>query len=143
MRAASLTVPLLVLLVAPTVRAQEADARRVQQADEAPLVQREYFEYERAGRRDPFKQLEAGSELGPRFEDLEVAGIIYSAQAGSVVVLVDRVTQRRYRVWEGDVIGGATLETVTPDDATFTVTVFGVSRQETLRVKRNDKEQGG
>ena len=35
------------------------------------------------------------------------------------------------------------LETVTPEDATFTVTVFGVSRQETLRVKRNDKEQGG
>ena len=133
---------LLVLLVAPLAPAQEADAD-VDQASEAPSVEREVFEYDAAGRRDPFKPLEAGSELGPRFEDLELSGIIYSPEAGSIVVLVDRNTLRRYRVWEGDVIGGATLLEVTPQDATFMVTVFGVSRQETLRVKRNDKEQGG
>ena len=75
--------------------------------------------------------------------DLELSGIIYSPEAGSIVVLVDRTTLRRHRVWEGDVIGGARLISVTPEEAVFTVTVFGVSRQETLRVKRNDKEQGG
>jgi len=56
---------------------------------------------------------------------------------------VDRSTQRRYRVWEGDIVGGATLLDVTPDEAVFRVTVFGVSRQETLRLKNTDKEQGG
>ncbi len=107
------------------------------------MVVREVFDYGGAGRRDPFKPLDAGDDLGPRFEDLELSGIIHSPDAGSVVVLVDRMTQRRYRVWEGDIIGGARLVQVTPDDALFVVTVFGVSRQETLRLKRTDKERDG
>ena len=37
-------------------------------------------------------------------------------------------------------MGGAQLLDVTPDEAIFVVTVFGVSRQETLRLKNMDKE---
>jgi len=136
----------VLLLAAPGLWAQESepdDAAPVQAAQTAPTLQRESYSYSGAGRRDPFKALEAGDELGPRFEDLELAGIIFSPQAGSVIVLVDRSTQRRYRVWEGDIVGGATLLDVTPDQAVFRVTVFGVSRQETLRLKNTDKEQGG
>ena len=111
----------LVLVVAPLLPAQETGAEEeVARAQEAPVVQREVFDYESTGRRDPFRPLEAGSELGPRFEDLELSGVIYSPEAGSIVVLVDRNTLRRYRVWEGDVVGGALLEQVTPDAATFT-----------------------
>ena len=133
-----------ILLVAPAAGAQEpVDEQEAEQATQAPVVEREVFDYSAGGRRDPFKPLDAGSELGPRFEDLELSGVIYSPEAGSIVVLVDRNTLRRYRVWEGDVIGGATLMRVTPDEAVFTVTVFGVSRQETLRLKRTDKEQDG
>jgi len=134
---------LLLLVAAPGLKAQEAvsdtagaDAR----AQEPPVLKRETFTYAREGRRDPFKPLEAGAELGPRFEDLELSGIIYSSDAGSLVVLVDRSTQRRYRVWKGDFVGGAQLLDVTPDEAVFMVTVFGVSRQETLRLKNTDKE---
>lgn len=134
----------LVLVLAPPVRAQEAGADEdAARAQPAPVVDRETYVYSGAGRRDPFKPLEAGDELGPRFEDLELSGIIYSLDAGSIVVLVDRTTLRRYRVWQGDVIGGAELLRVTPDEAVFMVTVFGVSRQETLRLKSKDKEQGG
>ena len=136
----------VLLLAAPGLRAQEGepdDTAPVEQAQTAPRLERESFSYSGAGRRDPFKALQAGDELGPRFEDLELAGIIFSPQAGSVIVLVDRSTQRRYRVWEGDIVGGATLLDVTPDEAVFRVTVFGVSRQETLRLKNTDKEQGG
>jgi hypothetical protein len=143
MRMRWLTGMLLVLVAAPALSAQDVAGEAVERATQAPTVEREVFEYPAAGRRDPFEPLEAGSELGPRFEDLELSGIIYSPEAGSIVVLVDRNTLRRYRVWEGDAIGGATLMRVTPDEAVFTVTVFGVTRQETLRVKRNDKEQGG
>jgi hypothetical protein len=143
MRMRWLTGMLLVLGAAPALPAQDVAGEAVERATQAPMVEREVFEYPAAGRRDPFEPLEAGSELGPRFEDLELSGIIYSPEAGSIVVLVDRNTLRRYRVWEGDAIGGATLMRVTPDEAVFTVTVFGVTRQETLRVKRNDKEQGG
>ena len=60
----------------------------------------------------------------------------------SIVVLVDRATQRRYRVWRGDVIGGAELVAVRPDEAVFVVTVFGVSRQETLRLKKQKERDG-
>lgn len=126
----------LILATVPVARAQET-------ATEAPVVTREVFQYPGAGRRDPFQPLDAGDEIGPRFEDLELSGIIHSRDAGSVVVLVDRTTQRRYRVWEGDAIGGARLVRVTPDDALFVVTVFGVSRQETLRLKRAEREQDG
>ena len=146
MSARGLTVAALLWLVAPGLMAQESGrnpAAEVDQAQTSPVLERETFSYSGAGRRDPFRPLEAGDELGPRFENLELSGIIYSPQAGSVIVLVDRSTQRRYRVWEGDIVGGAQLLVVTPDEAVFVVTVFGVSRRETLRLKNMDKEQGG
>ena len=139
-------VALLLLLGAPELMTQTAEqdpVTEVDRAQTAPALERETFSYVAGGRRDPFRPLEAGDELGPRFEDLELSGIIYSPEAASVVVLVDRSTQRRYRVWEGDIVGGAQLLDVTPDEAIFVVTVFGVSRQETLRLKNSDKEQGG
>ncbi len=146
MRVRALMAVALVLLVAPGLKAQEREQdppTEVDRAQTAPTLERETFSYVAGGRRDPFRPLEAGDELGPRFEDLELSGIIYGAQAGSVIVLVDRSTQRRYRIWEGDIVGGAQLLEVTPDEAVFVVTVFGVSRQETLRLKNMDKEQGG
>ena len=146
MRGHALAAVTLLLLVAPGLRAQEGagDSGSDAGPTQAPLLlERETFTYADGGRRDPFRPLEAGAELGPQFQDLELAGIIYSPGASSVVVLVDRSTQRRYRVWEGDIVGGAQLLNVTPDEAVFVVTVFGVSRQETLRLKNTDKEQGG
>ena len=139
-------VAILLLSGAPELMAQTAEqdpVTEVDRAQTAPALERETFSYVAGGRRDPFRPLEAGAELGPRFEDLELSGIIYSPEAASVVVLVDRSTQRRYRVWEGDIVGGAQLLDVTPDEAIFVVTVFGVTRQETLRLKNMDKEQGG
>lgn len=139
----ALAAVVLLLLVAPGLNAQEAEqdpAAEVDRAQTAPMLERETFSYAAEGRRDPFRPLDAGDELGPRFEDLALSGIIYSPEAGSLVVLVDRSTQRRYRVWEGDIVGGAQLLDVTPDEAIFVVTVFGVSRQETLRLKNMDKE---
>jgi hypothetical protein len=136
----------LLVLFAPGLNAQEVDqdlTTEVGAAQTVPALERETFSYVAGGRRDPFRPLEAGDEIGPRFEDLELSGIIYSPDEGSLVVLVDRSTQRRYRVWEGDIVGGAQLLDVTPNEAIFVVTVFGVSRQETLRLKNMDKEQGG
>ena len=117
------------------------DAKAQAVADSAAIV-RESFEYGAEGRRDPFTPLSAGDELGPRFEDLGLSGIIFSPDRGSIAVLVDRATQRRYRVWEGDMGGGARLLAVSEDEAEFLVTVFGVSRRDTLRLSAQDKEQG-
>ena len=114
-----------------------------QESSEEKVIQRETFEYPAMGRRDPFAPLSAGEELGPRFEDLGLSGIIYSPERGSIVVLVDQATLRRYRVWEGDMIGGARLLAVKEAEAEFLVTVFGVSRRDTLRLKSQDKEEQG
>lgn len=126
---------LFMLSIAPAAQAQESAE------PEGGALTREVFNYPTDGRRDPFEPLSAGDELGPRFEDLRLAGIIYSPERGSMAVMVDAATGRRYRVWEGDVIGGARLVRVHPDRAEFQVTVFGVSRRDTLRLKTQDKEQ--
>lgn len=143
MIARGLTAVALLFLSVPGLKAQEGEGVPVSDADQVQAtrtLERETFSYSAGGRRDPFRPLEAGDELGPRFEDLELSGIIYSPTAGSVIVLVDRSTQRRYRVWEGDIVGGAQLLDVTPNEAVFVVTVFGVSRRETLSLKNMDKE---
>ena len=149
-RARLVVSPLLAaLLVAPNAgRAQETEDPPVQATDVSAIdqqisVDRETFDYPAGTRRDPFQPLSAGDELGPRFEDLNLSGVVYSPATGSIAILTDRATGKRYRVWEGDVIGGAKLVRVRAAEVDFVVTAFGVSRQETLRLKSQDKEQGG
>lgn len=151
MNRAALVVSLFLAAVpiVPTgIRAQETEERPVQAADSATVdqrisVNRETFNYPAGTRRDPFEPLSAGDDLGPRFEDLNLSGVVYSPATGSIAILTDRATGKRYRVWEGDVIGGAKLVRVRTAEVDFVVTAFGVSRQETLRLKSLDKEQGG
>lgn len=142
--------PLLAaLLVVPNAgRAQETEDPSVQATEASAVdqqisVDRETFNYPAGTRRDPFQPLSAGDDLGPRFEDLNLSGVVYSPATGSIAILTDRATGKRYRVWEGDVIGGAKLVRVRAVEVDFVVTAFGVSRQETLRLKSLDKEQGG
>lgn len=149
-RARLVVSPLLAaLLVAPNAgRAQETEdspvqATEVSVVDQQISVDRETFTYPAGTRRDPFQPLSAGDDLGPRFEDLNLSGVVYSPATGSIAILTDRATGKRYRVWEGDVIGGAKLVRVRAVEVDFVVTAFGVSRQETLRLKSLDKEQGG
>ncbi|MFQ5745602.1 MAG: hypothetical protein ACE5HF_00110 [Gemmatimonadota bacterium] len=113
------------------------------EADTSIVLRREVFNYPSSGRQDPFQAPDASSVLGPRFEDLELSGVIYSPDAGSMAVLVDRTSLKRYRVWEGDLVGDARLVEVRPSEAVFRVTVFGVSRTEILHVKSQEKEPGG
>ena len=149
-RARLVVSPLLAaLLVAPNAgHSQETEDPPVQATDVSAVdqqisVDRETFNYPAGTRRDPFQPLSAGDELGPRFEDLNLSGVVYSPATGSIAILTDRATGKRYRVWEGDVIGGAKLVRVRAAEVDFVVTAFGVSRQETLRLKSLDKEQGG
>lgn len=137
----SVLVGTLVALVGAGLDAAPARAQGSQATAGDSTLMREVFDYPAVDRRDPFEPLSTEQDLGPRFEDLRLAGVIYSPDRGSIAVLVDVATQRRYRVWEGDVIGGARLVRVGQDHAEFLVTVFGVSRRDTLRLKPQDKEQ--
>ncbi len=101
--------------------------------------EREVFEYSGGGRRNPFRPLTAFNTGGPRFEDLVLTGIVYSQEAGSVVVVADRTNERRYRLREGERVGTARVLEIRPDEVVFGITTFGVSRQAILRAK---KERG-
>ncbi|MFQ5890051.1 MAG: hypothetical protein ACE5JR_08355 [Gemmatimonadota bacterium] len=134
----------LLLAAAATspVHAQQAGASGQVEADTSAILRREVFVYPGGGRRDPFVPLTAGEGLGPRFDDLELTGVIYSPSAGSVAVLVDRATLKRYRAREGDSLGDARLLAIRETEVDFLVSGFGVSRRETLRVKKQEQEPG-
>jgi hypothetical protein len=111
-------------------------------ADSVLQYRREVFQYP-SGIKNPFTPVTAGEKLGPRFEDLELSGIIYNEQLGSVAVLVDRTTGKRYRVHEGERVGQARVARIRPDEVSFVVSGFGQSRAEVLRVKKQQKETSG
>ena len=121
------------LTAAPTV-AQSSAA--------ATIYEREVFDYPSIGRRDPFRALNAGEQLGPRFEDLELSGVLYNPGVGSVATLTDHRSGRRYRAREGDTFGEVRVAAIRTDQVDFVITSFGISRRETLSVKK-DKETSG
>lgn len=108
----------------------------------ATVYQREVFEYPSLGRRDPFRALNTGERIGPQFDDLRLSGVLFNPSVGSVATLLDETTGRRYRVREGERLGEARIIAIRTDEVDFLITSFGISRQETLRVKR-DKESVG
>lgn len=139
-----------VLAPAPAAGQQDsaaADSAQSQQAAAADsVVQEGEIEYEREtfvypGRdRNPFEPVNAGVQEGPRFQNLVLAGIIYSPSVGSVAVLVDNSTGRRYRIREGERIGQATVLSIRRSDVLFSVTGPTQSRQETLQVEKETEE---
>lgn len=106
----------------------------------ATLYWREEFVYPVEGRRNPFENL-AESGLGPDFTDLDLVGIIYRPGA-AVATLVDRSAKKRYRVRRGDLVGNAEVIEIRSGEVVFNVTVFGVSRVERLRVKKEKETEG-
>ncbi len=108
----------------------------------SPVYEREVFTYPSVGRRDPFRPLNAGEQIGPQFEDLTLSGVLYNPAIGSVATLTDRKTGRRYRSREGYVLGEIRVAAIRPMEVDFVITSFGISRRETLKVKQ-DKEISG
>ena len=107
-------------------------------ASTAEVYEREVYDYPSLGRRDPFRPLNSGEQIGPRFEDLNLSGVLYNPAVGSVATLTDQTTGRRYRAREGESLGEVRIAAIRPDEVDFVLTSFGVSRRETLRVKREE-----
>lgn len=131
--------------VGATIAVSAAEPVRAQTATPAStstVYEREVFEYPSLGRRDPFRALNAGEQIGPQFDDLRLSGVLFNPSVGSVATLLDEKTGRRYRVREGEDLGEARIVAIRTDEVDFLITSFGISRQETLRVKR-DKESVG
>lgn len=119
----------LLLLAPATARAQSAPAP----AGQEHTIYREVFEYNAAGRRDPFASLLGTSDLRPLLIDLRVAAIAYDPNGrNSVAVLRDLTSKEQYRVKVGQTLGRMRVAAIQPRSVTFTIQEFGLSRQETL-----------
>ncbi len=105
------------------------------------IYRREKFVYPTDSRRNPFTSLLTLEDAGPQFENLDLVGVIYGGSYGSVATLIDRATDRRFRVRRGEAAGNARVVEIRPDAVVFQVTQFGVTRSETLRIKKAEEEE--
>lgn len=113
-----------------------AAAQQPGQRDASLVYRREVFQYQRAGRPDPFRSLLNNAELGVRFEDLTLLGVVHDPQASrSVAVLAQRGTERRLRVRVGDRVGNIRVVAIRPNSVDLVVEEFGVPRRHSLQLK--------
>lgn len=124
---------------APQAAVPDTSAAATVVGDTAVVYRREVFDYPAGGRRNPFDPMDTGETSGPRLADLTLTGILYSPDSGSVVVLVDPGTGRRYRLRAGDRVGKARLVEVAPGRAVFRVEAFGFDRRTVLRLEQDEE----
>lgn len=106
-------------------------------ADTASSVtfNREVFQYDPAGRRDPFVSLVKSSEIRPTLSDLRLTTIAFDPLGrNSVAVLRDLGTKEQYRVKVGTALGRMRVVRIEPRVVTFALEEFGFSRQESLAI---------
>lgn len=98
------------------------------------VIMREAFEYDRAGRRDPFVSLLTTDELRPTITDLKLTGIIYdrSPAHNSVATLRDQTANKTYSVRSGTTLGRMRVTAIKPMSVVFTIDEFGTTRQDSL-----------
>ena len=112
-------------------------------ADTAPkvLINREVFQYDGAGRRDPFVSL-LTTELKPMLNDLKLVGVAYDPRGqNSVAVLRDVTSKEQYKVKVGQTIGRMRVAAIQPKAVIFTIEEFGYSRQELLPIAPPDSSK--
>jgi hypothetical protein len=110
-------------------------------ADTTPkvLINREVFQYEGSGRRDPFVSLLTTGDLKPLLTDLKLVGVAYDPRGqNSVAVLRDVTSKEQYRVRVGQTIGRMRVAAIQPKAVIFTIEEFGYSRQELLPIAPPD-----
>ena len=125
---------------ADTVGLSAAAADSARRAREIEVM-RETFAYG-GGTRDPFASLFDVALSGPEFANLELVGVYQDLRnpANSVIVLREKVAQKRYKLRVGDQVGRARVVQVRPRDAVFTIQDFGFERQETLSLRKQEVE---
>jgi hypothetical protein len=120
-----------------------------QPPDSVDLVfEREAFFYPRYERRDPFAPLLSGDGSGPRFEEIQLIGIIYSSNPDlSVASFGPREGQgagaaaRSYRVRRGDTLGNLRILEIQQTRVVVRIDEFGLTEQRIMELKRPG--QGG
>ena len=113
-------------------------------ADTAPkvLINREIFQYDGDGRRDPFVSLLTTSDLRPLLSDLKLVAVAFDPRGqNSVAVLRDVTSKSQYRVKVGQTIGRMRVAAIQEKAVIFTIEEFGYSRQELLPIQPPDSSK--
>lgn len=154
------TIAATVVLAAPVaVDAQETSV--VTLADTTELVfEREVFSYPAYQRRDPFVPLVDAAAGGPRFEELNLMGVVHHSNPRLSVVLfsvgnvneADVAVTRQgagggggrpmfatYRLRRGDVIGNTRIIEIREDQVIVEVEEFGLADRRILELSRTDE----
>lgn len=107
--------------------------KKTAEAPATAVFNREVFNYDGGGRRDPFLSLLSTGELRPAFNDLKLVAVAYDPTGRkSVAVMRDVSTKDQYRVKVGQTLGRMRVAQIHPKSVTFTIDEFGYSRQDVL-----------
>ena len=129
---------------APATRKPTAAPVPATAADTAPrvLINREIYQYDGDGRRDPFVSLLTTSDLRPLLADLKLVAVAYDPRGqNSVAVLRDPTSKTQYRVKVGQTIGRMRVAAIQEKAVIFTIEEFGYSRQELLPIQPPDSSK--
>ena len=97
------------------------------------LINREVYQYDGDGRRDPFVSLLTTSDLRPLLTDLKLVAVAFDPRGqNSVAVLRDVTSKVQYKVRVGQTIGRMRVAAIQEKAVIFTIEEFGYSRQEIL-----------
>jgi hypothetical protein len=113
-------------------------------ADTMPkvLINREVFQYDGDGRRDPFVSLLTTSDLRPLLADLKLVAVAFDPRGqNSVAVLRDATSKTQYKVKVGQTIGRMRVAAIQEKAVIFTIEEFGYSRQELLPIQPPDSSK--
>ena len=95
------------------------------------LINREVFQYDGDGRRDPFVSLLTTTDLKPMLNDLKLTAVAYDPRGrNSVAVLRDITSKEHYKVKVGQTLGRMRVAAIQEKSVIFTIEEFGYSRQE-------------
>ena len=121
-----------------------------QRPDSVDLVfEREVFVYPRYERRDPFLPLLGNNQSGPRIEEIELKGIVFSSNPElSVATFGLRsnqteggVSRQSFRVRRGEVLGNVRILEIQQTRVVVQIEEFGLTEQRVLELQRPG--QGG
>jgi hypothetical protein len=117
--------------VTPVVNAAKDTAR--QGMPTQITIQREVFNYERSGRRDPYKSLMSSSDVRPLLSDLRLTAVAFDPDGNnSVAILRDSYSKQQYRIRVGQQLGRLRVAAIHQKTVQFSIEEFGFNRQETL-----------
>ena len=128
----------------PGARTAATAPARPAAADTMPrvLINREIYQYDGDGRRDPFVSLLTTSDLRPLLSDLKLVAVAYDPRGqNSVAVLRDPTSKTQYRVKVGQTIGRMRVAAIQEKAVIFTIEEFGYSRQELLPIQPPDSSK--